>query len=264
MKEIILMSDSTGDLGERMIRALISQFPKGTFTVRILSFLNNPDAVTNFFQRCVPETTILFHTIMSADMKSQISDLSMKRKVPAYDLTGGAMNFLEKASGLKHHPSPEMLHELNSEYDRRIEALGFTVEHDDGLGMGSLNLADIVLLGPSRVSKTPTSIFLANKGFKVGNIPLIKGFNAEDFIGLRPRPKFAGLLIKPYKLREIRLRRATEEKIPGEDYTDLRSIEEELKQAHLLYLELNCPIVDVTDHAVEETAALVLKALRLR
>lgn len=263
-KTIVLLSDSTGDLGERMIRALISQFPKDAFSFQVKSFVVKDGELEKIFNEIKSGRPIIFHTAISQQMKKEITKLAKKNKLHAHDLTGGAMDFLEQASGLQSHPNPSMLHELNKEYDQRIVALNFTVEHDDGLKRETVSQADIVLLGVSRVSKTPTSIYLANKGYKVANVPLVPGVTIEQLQKIRPRPKYVGLFVRPEKLREIRLRRAEAEKIPGEHYTSLALIEEEVKAGQNLFLELGCPMVDVTDRAVEETAALVLKALHLR
>ena len=136
--------------------------------------------------------------------------------------------------------------------------------HDDGLNMETIRQADIVLLGVSRTSKTPTSIYLAYKGYKVANVPLIKGLPLPEDILKRHIRKIVALTIEADKLRDIRLKRAEEDRNPGHAYTDLNSIQEELRWSYSLFMEWGCPIVDVTHHAVEETAALVLKALCLR
>jgi hypothetical protein len=263
-QSIVVLSDSTGELGERIVRALTSQFPKESFEFKVFSFIEKDRELDRIFRDIKSAKPIIFHTTIFKDMKMKIVALAKKNRLAVHDLTGGAMIFLEKASGLKSKIDPASLHELNQEYEERIRSLSFTVEHDDGLGESSWEEADIVLLGVSRTSKTPTSIFLANKGYKVANIPIVKEVPVYEKLKKHPRIRAVGLIIDPFKLREIRLKRAIEKKIPGSDYTGLRSIEEELKLSHNLFLELGCPIVDVTNHAIEETAALVLKALHLR
>ena len=261
---IVLLSDSTGDLGERFVRAFISQFPRDSFTFQVRSFVERNNDLETIFQGISGQNPIIFHTVMRPSSKKHIEEIARKKDLEAYDLTGGAMKFLEKASGLKSHPDPSTLHEINPEYEARIRALDFTVGHDDGLREEDLDEADIVLLGPSRTSKTPTSIYLAYKGYKVANIPLVPGTDVTPRLRRGPRLRLVGLTINPERLRGIRLQRAREEKLPGPAYIDPSSIEEEIRRSLSLYLELNCPVVDVTQHAVEETAALVLKALNLR
>lgn len=174
------------------------------------------------------------------------------------------MTFLESTTHLKPHQNLDSLHELNQEYDQRIAAINYTVEHDDGLSGPTLEKADIVLLGISRTSKTPTSIYLANKGYKVANIPIVQGSNLHERVKKYPQLRVVGLTIDPEKLTQVRKGRAKQENIPNSDYTNASSIEEEVKAALNFFLEIGCPIIDVTNHAVEETAALILKALELR
>lgn len=263
-KHIVLLSDSTGDLGERMIRALISQFPSKCFTFRVYRFIASIEDLEKIFFSLNKERPILFHTVIHNDFKKAILLFSKKHKLDAFDMTGKALEFLEKASGLKSKPNLKNLHELNQEYEQRISALSFTVGHDDGLNPLNIAEADIVLIGVSRTSKTPTSIYLANRGYKVANIPLVPGVVLPDTLKTMLKRHVVGLTIDPEKLREIRLRRAQQEKIPGQDYSDLNKIKHELSAAELLFSELKCPVIDVTHHAVEETAAMVLKVLDLR
>lgn len=263
-KLIALISDSTGNLGERMILALASQYPKKSFRYRVYSFVRENNDLSAIFNTMAPATTIVFHTVLRTELKNYIDQECSKRKIPQLDLTGPAMTFLEKTSGIKPSYKPDRLHELDSTYEKRISALTYTVEHDDGLGLNTLAEADIVLLGVSRTSKTPTSIFLANQGFMVANIPLVKGFDITSKKSILKTLKVVGLVIDPRKLQDIRLKRADAENIPGQNYIDLRSIHDELRAARSLYDELKCPIIDVSNRAIEETAALILKELRLR
>jgi regulator of PEP synthase PpsR (kinase-PPPase family) len=260
---LALLSDSTGDLGERIIRALISQFPPKAFTFRVYSFISDAD-VSKIISVIKHDKAILFHTVIHDEMKKKIHNLAKEYGLEDFDITGGALKFLEKVSGLTSQPNLKSLHELNPEYDQRIAALSYTVAHDDGMGAASLDKADIILTGVSRTSKTPTGIYLANKGFKVGNVPIVKGIPFHEGIKGNLIKHLVGLTIEPSKLRNIRLMRAQQERIPGPNYYDVEKIKEELTYAQNIFLELGCPIIDVTNHAVEETAALVQKVLHLR
>ncbi len=263
-RTIALLSDSTGNLGEYFVRALMSQFPKNAFRFRVYSFIKDSEELKLLFRELMPQNPIIFHTTVFGHMKESIRDLSKKNGCPEFDLTGGAMKFLEGAIQLQAHANLDALHELNQEYDQRIAAINYTVEHDDGLSGPTLEKADIVLMGISRTSKTPTSIYLANKGYKVANIPIVVGSAHHEMIKKYPRLRVVGLTIDPEKLIEVRQRRAEQENIPRSDYTNRSAIEEEIKTAMLFFLELGCPIINVTNHAVEETAALILKALEMR
>lgn len=264
MRTLALLSDSTGDLGERFLRAMISQFPGEDLKFRVFSFVRDQDELNKIIDDLSESEPVLFHTTLDFAMKREIERFARQKRWPVYDLTGDAMTFLEKALGRKSVPSAARLHKINEAYDRRIEAIDFTVNHDDGLNTDNLRRADLVLIGVSRASKTPTSIFLANKGYKVANVPLVKGLPVPESLTRYRGLKIAGLMIAPEKLREIRMQRADQDRIPGTDYTNLDSIRAELDWAHSLMLELGCPVIDVTHLAVEETAAHVLKALHLR
>ena len=261
---LVVLSDSTGDLGERFVRAMVSQFPSENLLFRVFSFVRNTEDLRRIFRSLAGMCPVLYHTTLDPALKKEINMTAKKARWPVYDLTGGAMAVLEKALGKKYSPNAQALHHINSEYDKRIESVDFTVNHDDGLNPEHLRQADIVLVGVSRVSKTPTSVFLANKGYRVANVPMIKNLPLPDDVMRARGLKMVGLMIQPEKLRDIRLQRAKEDKIPGTIYTDLDAIREELAWAHSLMLEMGCPIIDVTHYAVEETAALVLKALHLR
>lgn len=261
---IVLLSDSTGDLGERFIRALISQFPKHTFLFRVYSFIQNESELNDVFQELGELHPILFHTTLNLTLKERIKKDAASHSYPCYDLTGGAMTFLEASSGVKAVPNAALLHELNQDYEQRIRSLDFTVDHDDGVHTATIREADIVLLGVSRTSKTPTSIYLAYKGYKVANVPIVKGLPLPEALLNNRRLRTVGLHIAAEKLQAIRSERARADGIPFSDYTQLDAIRSELVWAQALFREMGCPVIDVTSHAVEETAALVLKSLDLR
>jgi regulator of PEP synthase PpsR (kinase-PPPase family) len=262
---LAVLSDSTGDMGERFMRGLISQFPGQPISFRVFSFVRAADDVEKIFRTIADERPVIFHSTIDKAMKREIRRRARAHRWPAYDITGGAMVFLEKALRRKSFEHFEGLHGwTDSEYDKRIESVDFTVSHDDGLNPEHLAQADIVLVGVSRVSKTPTSVYLANKGYKVANVPLVKGLALQEAVTRIRGLKIVGLTILPEKLRDIRLQRTRQFGMAGTDYTQLEAIREELNWAHSLMLELRCPTIDVTHLAVEETAALVLKSLHLR
>ncbi len=263
-RTIALLSDSTGNLGEYFVRALISQFPPNSFDLRVFSFIKDKSEVEHIFQKLESQTPVIFHTTLFSEMKKKIRAMAKSRGWPEYDLTGGAMKFLEKTTHQKAFSDLHAVHELNQEYERRITAINFTVEHDDGLSGSTLAEADIALAGVSRTSKTPTSIFLANKGYKVANIPIILGSTLHEKIKKYPLLRVVGLTINADRLQEIRKRRMEQTHIFESDYFAAEAIDEELKIARLFFAEIGCPVIDVTHHAVEETAALVLNALHLR
>jgi regulator of PEP synthase PpsR (kinase-PPPase family) len=243
---------------------MITQFPRGAFRLRVFSFIQTPDELRPVFAQLEGAHPIIFHTTLFTGLKHEISRFARAHRYPVYDLTGEAMEFLRETSGLSWGANPDALHELNQEYEQRIKSLEYTIRHDDALGLRSLQEAQIILLGVSRTSKTPTSVYLAYKGFQVANVPLIKGIELPAELDKSLYPRMVGLTIEPDKLQEIRLRRAYQDRIPGSDYTNLASICDELRWAQRVFTRIQCPVIDVTNHAIEETAALVLKALKFR
>jgi regulator of PEP synthase PpsR (kinase-PPPase family) len=262
--ELIVLSDATGNLGEYFVRDVISQFPKQIFELKVFSFVDGVGGLSKVFGQLEGKQPILFHAILGDKEKKFIREHAIKKGWHEYDLMGPAIKFLEKASHQKACLNLKALHELNRDYDQRISAINFTVEHDDGLSKRTLEQADIVLMGVSRTSKTPTSIYLANRGYKVANVPIVVGTTFHEEIQKYPQLRVVGLTIDPEKLLRVRKVRCEQENIPNGSYLDESAIKEEIRQAYLFFLKIGCPIVDVTSRAVEETAAVILEELCLR
>lgn len=263
LKTIHLISDSTGELGERFTNALMSQFPKNKIVLSKFSFVEDEREAKRVMDGLLPQNCVLFHTVVSPKLKRTIARLSRAKKIPCFDLTGPPTDFL--TTHLKTQPvwDSKAIHPINEEYARRVEAIEFTINHDDGIGVQSLESADVVLVGPSRTSKTPTSMYLAMKGCCVANIPIVPSVPVpEELVRLKGDPRVFGFTIRPEKLREIRFMRG--EKLGGVPggYTDLETIYKEIEWANKIYLRHQWKMVDVSERAVEETAALILKTLK--
>jgi len=264
-KQIYLISDSTGELGARFVNALISQFPNDAIQIKRFNFITDEAEAKKAFTRITPTRSVLFHTVLSRDLKRTLSELSHQKKIAAFDLTGPATDFLIRH--LKGRPvwNVSAIHPINEEYQRRINAIEFTIGHDDGAGSYSLRNADVILVGPSRSSKTPTSMYLAIKGYRVANVPLVQELDlTERLETLRGDGRVIAFVISPEKLHEVRLKRATELGASPSSYTDLAAIAKELRWCRQLYQRYDWKTIDVTDRAIEETAALVMRQIRPR
>ncbi|HTW94417.1 MAG TPA: kinase/pyrophosphorylase, partial [Tepidisphaeraceae bacterium] len=196
-------------------------------------------------------------------LKQQIAVQCKKLNVPHWDLTGSAVGFLAGAAKLEPECDPQRLHPVDGAYCGRINAMTFTLEHDDALGLDSLDEADIVLAGVSRTGKTPTSMLLAIQGFRAANVPLAMGVTPpKELFALNPR-KIVGLVIDPGQLAEIRTRRQTAWRMSQTAYNEPREVAKEMEWSHRVFADLHCPVLDVTDQAIEETAARIVDLLGL-
>lgn len=263
VKKVYLISDSTGELGERFVNALATQFPEDRLVLEKYNFVQEKKDVERVFSKIASsKNVVLFHTALSKDLKRLIEGTSKARKIPTFDLTGPPTDFLIDNLGVKPLWDVQKLHLTNQEYEKRIEAIEFTIDHDDGAGEKTVRHADAILAGPSRASKTPTSMYLAMKGCKTANIPLIRSNGEPAFLSkLKDDPRVYGFIISPAKLLEMRRKRVGDLGSEPAAYIDLREISREVVWCKEIYLKYGWKTIDVTDRAIEETAAIVLKDL---
>jgi [pyruvate, water dikinase]-phosphate phosphotransferase / [pyruvate, water dikinase] kinase len=246
-----------------MVTSFLTQFPAGSFEVLTRPFVNEPQRLTPWAEAVSKRPGIVFHAVVSPALKKQISTRCRELNVPCWDLTGSAVDFLAKASKLEPESEPRKLHPVDGAYCGRINAMTFSLEHDDGLGLDSLAEADIVLAGVSRTGKTPTSMFLAVQGFRVANVSLAMAVAPpKELFELDPK-KVIGLVINPGQLAEIRTRRQTAWRMSRTIYNEPREVAMELAWSRRIFAQLRCAVLDVTDQAIEETAARVVDMLGL-
>ena len=261
---LYLLSDSTGNLARHMVTSYLTQFPPGTFVTCTKPFLAEPQRMNEAFQAIAERAGIVLHAVVQPSLKAEIADRCRQLAVPCYDLTGQAVEFLAGAAGVKPLTDEDRLHRVDHVYNARVNAMGFTLEHDDGLGLDSLNDADIVLVGISRTGKTPTSMYLALLGFRVANVALAKEAPVPEQLLKVPPGKLVGLMIDPMRLVEIRNRRNAGWQMSQTKYNDAREVADEVEWSRELFTKkLRCRTLDVTDQAIEETAARILDLLSL-
>jgi regulator of PEP synthase PpsR (kinase-PPPase family) len=201
--------------------------------------------------------------MVSGEFKREIAAYCKRHKLPHCDLTGGVVEFLSAATGILPRNDLAALHRLDETYRRRIAALEYTISHDDGLGLATLADADVVLAGVSRTGKTPTSIYLAQQGYRVANVSLaLEVPPPAQLLAVRGK-KVVGLVINPQQLVMIRTRREANWGMPRTTYGDAAHVAREIAWARQLFARQGWPILDVTDQAIEETAAKVVDALGL-
>ncbi len=260
--EIYLVSDSTGETLDRIFLAIKAQFDKIQFKTHQFSFTRTENQVLKIIDISKKKKNcIILYTIVDVKLANFLLSKSEKKKIPCFSVLGDLIISFSKLLNQKPSHVPSGQHTLNEEYYNRIEAIQFTMNHDDGKQIDDINKSDIILLGVSRTSKTPTSIYLANRGFKTSNIPLI---NKESLpYILKKNPKFTcivGLTTEPERLVDIRRNRMTSlREKENTTYTDFEKISKEVEEAKKIFKKYNWPTVDVTRKSVEETAASIIK-----
>ena len=260
--EIYLISDSTGETLDRIFLALKAQFDKIEYKIHQYSFTRTENQILKIIDVCKKKkNSIILYTIVDTKLAKFLSLISEKEKIPCFGLLGDLILSFTKIFNQKASHMPSGQHALNEEYYKRIEAIQFTMDHDDGNLIKDIRKSDIILLGVSRTSKTPTSIYLANRGYKTSNIPLI---NQDSLpLMLKKNPKLTcivGLTTEPERLVDIRRNRiSTLKEKKTTTYIDYEEISKEVIEAKKLFKKYNWPIVDVTRKSVEETAASIIK-----
>ena len=205
------------------------------------------------------------YTIVETKLAKYISSQSEKKQVPCFGVLGNLILSFSKLLNQKAIHKPSAQHVLDDDYYKRIEAIQFTMAHDDGKKVDDIKNADVILLGVSRTSKTPTSIYLANRGYKTVNIPLVLEQTIPKDLTLNKKTCIIGLVADPERLADIRRNRVAimnEHKI--KEYTDLEYIKKEVNDSKILFKKNNWPIIDVTRRSVEETAASILKIIEIK
>ena len=260
--EVYLVSDSTGETLDRIFLALKAQFKNIEYKVHQYSFTRTENQILKIIDICKKKkSSIILYTIVDTKLTKYLNVITEKEKIPCFGVLGDLMLSFSKLHNQEASHIPSGQHILNKEYYERIEAIQFTMNHDDGNLIKDINKSDIILLGVSRTSKTPTSIYLANRGYKTSNIPLVNQ-NSLPII-LKKNPKLiciVGLTTEPERLVDIRKNRINV--LKGKEntsYTNYEKISKEIIEAKKLFKKYNWPTVDVTRKSVEETAASVIK-----
>ncbi len=260
--QIYLISDSTGETLDRIFIAIKAQFKNIDYKIHTYSFTRTENQIFKILTEAEKHSeSIILYSIVDSNLAKYLANTSEDKKIPCFGVLGDLILSFSKLLNQKASHQPSGQYALNDEYYKRIAAIQFTMNHDDGNLVKDLNKSDIILLGVSRTSKTPTSIYLANKGFKTSNIPLVNENSIPK--ALKDNPKIAcviGLNTEPERLADIRKNRMNSLKeIENKSYTDLEKIKKEVDQAKNTFKKYKWPTIDVTRKSVEETAASIIK-----
>jgi regulator of PEP synthase PpsR (kinase-PPPase family) len=260
--QIYLISDSTGETLDRIFLAIKAQFANIEYKVHTYSFTRTENQILTILTDAKKSSNaIILYSIVDSSLAKYLANTSDDKKIPCFGVLGDLILSFSKLLNQKASHQPSGQHALNEEYYKRIEAIQFTMNHDDGNLTKEINKSDIVLLGVSRTSKTPTSIYLANKGFKTSNIPLINENSIPKVLKDKPNLTcVVGLNTEPERLVDIRKNRMNSLKeAENKSYTDLDNIRKEVDKAKNTFKKYKWPVIDVTRKSVEETAASIIK-----
>jgi len=257
--ELIVISDGTGETAVAAVRAAATQFLE-TFRVRTFGETRHESQVRRVMERAAEDGALVVFTVVNESTTRLIRELALEKGVPAVDLLGPLISALANHFKLSPQLRPGILHGFSEDYFRRIEAVEFAVRHDDGANLHTLFQADLVLAGVSRTSKTPLSMYLAQRGYKTGNVPIVPGIDPPRELLEIDRKKVIGLISDAAALLEIRRARIRQLRAsPYLAYADASAVSDELTRARELFRSQGWRVVDVTGKAVEEAAARILE-----
>ena len=263
---VYLVSDSTGETLDRIFLSLKSQFANFEYIKKEYAFVRTEQQIDKIIKECTGfSNSLILYTIVETKLAKYISNKSEKNNVPCFGILGNLILSFSKLLNQKAIHKPSAQHVLDDDYYKRIEAIQYTMSHDDGRNVGDLGKADVILLGVSRTSKTPTSIYLANRGYKTINIPLVLDQKLPIGLAANNKACVIGLVADPERLADIRRNRVAIMKDNNlKDYTDIDYIKKEIQDSKNLFKKNNWPIIDVTRRSVEETAASILKIIEIK
>ena len=265
--QIYLISDSTGETLDRIFLALKAQFTNFEYELNNFSFTRTENQIQQILEKAKKrENPIILYTIVNSKLAKHLADQAQSKKIPCFGVLGDLILSFSKILNQRASHEPSGQHVLNEEYYQRIEAIQFTMNHDDGNQTDDLEKSDIILLGVSRTSKTPTSIYLANKGYKTSNIPLVNEKSIPSRITKKNfKPCIVGLTTEAERLFDIRKNRLNSLKEnENTDYTNLEKIKEEVENSKKIFRKNQWPTIDVTRKSVEETAASIIKIYEIK
>lgn len=246
-----------------MVKATTSQFVEEKFDVIRVPYVKDKEQIDKIVEEAAANNAVICYTIVSPELREHMADKALASDVEVVDVLGPVLKSIEKSTGLLPRNQAGLIHSLDHEYFKRVEAVEFAVKYDDGKNPLGLLKADVVIIGVSRTSKTPLSMYLAHKQIKVANVPLVPELAPPEELFKVPPYKIIGLLIDPFKLNEIRSERLKTMGLSDTaTYADMKRIDDELAYAKGIMRRLHCQIINVSNRAIEETAGIIMEYVR--
>ena len=264
--QVYLISDSTGETLDRIFMALKAQFNNFDYDLNQFSFTRTENQISTILDDAKKqESPIILYTVVNSKLAKFLAEEANKKNIPCFGVLGDLILNFSKILNEKATHQPSAQHVLDEDYYKRIEAIQFTINHDDGNNTENILESDIILVGVSRTSKTPTSIYLANKGLKTSNIPLVNDMSIPNGIVKSKTLCVVGLITEAERLYDIRRNRLNSLKEnEASDYTNLEKIRIEVEQSKKIFKKYKWPTIDVTRKSVEETAASIIKIFEIQ
>lgn len=259
---IYVVSDALGETAEFVGRAAAAQFNGVKTRIRRVPYVRDEAHLDEIIDEAAEEGAILVYTLVLRELRDYLEAKAAEKGLPTVDILGPLISILSDKTGLQPSHIPNITHRLDEQYFKKVEAVEFAVKYDDGKDSRGALFSDVVMIGVSRTSKTPLCMYLAHKGIKASNIPLVPEVAPpEELFAISPR-KVVGLTMRPDVLNRIRTERLKTLGLgAGADYASLERIMEELEYARGIMKKIGCTIIDATGKAVEETASLVLELI---
>ena len=259
---IHLVSDATGETNHQIARACLVQFDGVRAKEHVWSLVRTRSYLDKVLAGVEAHPGPVLFTLVEPELRRRLEETCRRLEVPCIAILDPVLSALGAHLGLESHGRPGRQHEMDAAHFRRIEAMDYTLAHDDGQLVHDLEEADIVVVGVSRTSKTPTSLYLANRGFKTANVPIVPGIDPPDEIFHLRKPLVVAFTTDPTRLIQVRRNRVLMLKQREEtDYVALEQVRREVADARRMFERNGWPVIDVTRRSIEETAAAVLQFL---
>jgi [pyruvate, water dikinase]-phosphate phosphotransferase / [pyruvate, water dikinase] kinase len=259
-RHIFIVSDASGQTAERVVDAALRQFKTTEVVKKVIPHVRTQAKIQEVIDEAAEVDGVVIFTLVSPSARQEITEMGRYQGVPTIDLLGPLLTRFSDLLEISPLAQPGLDRQLDDDYFKRIESIDFTIKHDDGLRMNTLDQAEIVLLGVSRTTKTPVSIYLSYRGWKVANIPVLHNQPLPQELAAIDRGRMVALTVKPSRLQLIRMERQRHlQNVDLGDYTDPEQVKEEVTYALQLYRDLGCSVVDVTYKSIEETSTDVMR-----
>ena len=262
MPIIYVVSDSVGETAELVTKAAISQFNGGDIIIKRFPFVEDESNVDEVIALTQRDKGMIAYTLVKPGIREYMAEAAERSNILAYDIIGPLIDQIQTQWGVAPLYKPGLIHKLDEDYFKKVEAIEFAVKYDDGRDPRGILKSDIVLVGVSRTSKTPLSQYLAHRRLKVANVPLVPEVDPPEELFSIPPEKCFGLRISPDKLNDIRKERLKTLGLSDHaKYANLDRIKEEIQYFDKIAEKIGCKVIDVTNKAVEETANIIYHSL---
>ncbi|MBK5251492.1 MAG: kinase/pyrophosphorylase [Peptostreptococcaceae bacterium] len=260
---IFIVSDSIGETAEQVVRAVLGQFKGNDYVLKRYAFTDTEDKIYNLIDEADEQNAVVAFTIVVPELRNLMVEECESRGVVYNDILSPMIGTFKRAIGTEPLNQPGTIRRLDDKYFKKVEAIEFAVKYDDGKDPRGIKKADIVLIGVSRTSKTPLSMYLAHKNIRVANIPLVPEVPVPDELFEISSKRIIGLITDPEKLNAIRLERLKSMGLSNSAvYADMNRIMEELEYAEKLMRKIGCPFIDVSNKAIEESANTIIQIMK--